>query len=192
MRPTFEAAEDEFHREEPESFLSHVQRETWRSIARSTSYYGLDRRFVAAFEQGVEVREPYFDVRLANFVLSVPWGARLPQGDIRRFQREAASSLLAPTVRNRLRKTTFEAAIFHQADSNRSRLASILRVREWMSGAWTDPARVRELHGRCLSGPEDTEGRLALSTVFRIGVFEAWLRALSQYDPGKWGADERR
>jgi asparagine synthase (glutamine-hydrolysing) len=192
MRHTFEAAEDEFHRKEPELFLSHVQRETWSVIARSTSYYGLDRRFVAAFELGVEVREPYFDVRLANFVLSVPWSARLPRGDIRRFQREGASSLLAPAVRNRLRKTTFEGAIFHQAESNRSQLTAILRSREWMLGDWVDQAWVREMYGRCLAGPKDTDGRLALSTVFRIGGFEAWLRALSKYDPGKRGPDERR
>lgn len=181
----FRACLAEMSRADPVLCLSHTQSEIWQTLASATAFYAVDARILAGFEGGVEVREPFFDVRLARFVLSVPWRQRFPRGDMRRLHRDAARVLLTDAVRARIRKTTFDSAIIHHAHANLERVRATVMSSRWLSGDLVDQTQARYLLARCLLKGTRDSNLNDWYALFRIAAFECWLRTLSSYYPGQ-------
>ena len=73
-----------------------MQRGIWRSLTSPTvgEFVGVHNSYAAG--GGVELRLPYLDVRLVEFVIRAPPALRLPHGWMRRLQYEAFDSLTMP------------------------------------------------------------------------------------------------
>ena len=65
-----------------------------------------ERRELAAAHQGVELRFPFYDRRLLEFMLAVPWGEKVTNGVVKPFLRETPG-LLPEALRNLREKADY-------------------------------------------------------------------------------------
>lgn len=169
-------------REDPSTFSSRTQEAIWRTLTAPAAFFELEPRIILGRERGVEIRAPYLDTRLANFVLSVPWQERLPGGDMRRLQRTAVRPFLPESVGGRLAKSMFGDARCQQVRLNLGQIQQLLRQRLWASAPFVDQDAARGELASCLAkDPEIRMPRLWLP-VCRIAALEAWLRRVFAYD----------
>jgi asparagine synthetase B (glutamine-hydrolysing) len=148
----------------------------WARIAWCTDMFGS-----YASSAGLEARYPFLDVRLVQFVLSVPPEQRL-LGDLRRtLHRDAMSGVVPPGIATRSSKAIFDGAISQWGHRCQSEIRQILEDPQWRSEAFVDQASAREQFHRLISRPAshtDFEGWLGIRSIVHV---ETWLRAVFQY-----------
>jgi asparagine synthase (glutamine-hydrolysing) len=106
---------------------------------------------------GVEVRAPFFDVRLAELCLSLPPTQKLRRGWSRFVMREAMAGILPDEIRRRPDKSNMEHGFNHALRTHaRARLGSDLWKGERIA-RYLDPAVCAELQHRFMTGAEMTE-----------------------------------
>lgn len=159
-------------------FLSHTQRWLWRAFTHPNRAWCVDIEGRQAAEAGVTVRYPFLDVRLADFVLSIPPEHRLPGGSYRVVQRKAMAGLVPETILRRHEATTFEAAFLARARANLSTFRAFFDEGEWLSAPYLDRAALRKL-ARDLEGTSDPHRHFAsFRALENAALLEAWLRRL--------------
>lgn len=169
---------------------SRVQLNIWNSIGGALTSLGVEWGVQAGADAGVEVRVPYLDLRLVDLVLGIPWDQRLPHGDVRRLQREAAAPFLPAAVTGRPGKVFFGVMLLHQIRMNLPRIWALFRDRDWVSHPFVDQGSVRRnLQLLCAQDPKITRPG-AWAHIWEIAVFEAWLRMVFGYDASPRGLHE--
>jgi hypothetical protein len=141
------------------------------SLVRLTSGEGafvreaLDRMGHAA---GIELRHPFFDRRVVEFLIGLPDHLRLHHGVHRHLLRRAFGHVLPDIVRTRLDKPDIEHLV---TDSLRAVDPPAWFDRlEVVARGWVPPGAARELWQR-----PDRSGHMTLWSVFAV---EAWVRAV--------------
>lgn len=158
------------------TFLSHLQRQRWRDLNVPSLGWSIERQYRAAATHGVEMRFPFLDVRLARFVLSIPfdhWGVgRYPE----RFHRTALADLLPHELVKRRWKTTFGDALSQRLRKNSALISNILLGGKWESAPYVDRKEARRLLFTCQNPASASFGdRYRL---LQIVTLEAWIRGL--------------
>jgi hypothetical protein len=162
-------------------FSSQVQREVWRSFTSGGSYSVLDIVVPVAADAGLEIRIPFLDVRLVDYVLAIPWTFRLPGGDMRRLERDGVRPLVSPMVAARMVKPVFGAAIRNQIRLNLSRIRQMIGGRTWLSAPFVSQTGAQARLASCLRTDKEVLNSKAWREVWKIASFEAWLRTVSAY-----------
>jgi len=160
----------------PGPFSSHVQQQTWAMLTFAQGSAIIDVSALAWAEAGAELRLPYRDVRLANFVLRLPWAFKLPRGDMRRYQREAVAPFLPVEVNQRIEKSLAGPAVAHQIRQNLIAIRSIISGKTWISGEFVSQAGAHQVLGQLMDQDPDVVRPRPWHRLWRIAVFEAWLR----------------
>lgn len=158
------------------SFTSNVQRQAWNVMQLPQAATIIDMSVAALASGGVELRLPYRDVRLAEFVLRVPWQFRAPRGDVRRLQREAVTPFLPSVVAERRAKSIFDSAVAHQIRTNLARIRSLLWGDRWESAPYVIQAAARGTLRTLTAEDPHMKRPRAWGLLWQIVVFEAWLR----------------
>ena len=136
-------------------------------------------------EAGIETRMPYLDVRMATFVLSLPWQVRLPHGDMRRLQREAVRVFLPHVVYARPIKPRFGSTLSLRARQNFGVVRSIFEGQRWMAAPFVDQSRaLRALEDLSRRDP-DFDDWPRWRELGQAASFETWLRAIWAYTPAE-------
>lgn len=158
------------------AFTSNVQRQAWNVLQLPQAATIIDTSAAALAGAGVELRLPYRDVRLAEFVLRVPWQFRAPRGDVRRLQREAVTAFLPAVVAHRRAKSIFDTAVAHQIRANLGRMRAILWGSRWESAPYVIQAAARGTLRTLEAVDPQMKRPRAWGLLWQIVVFEAWLR----------------
>ena len=165
---------------EPEpGFPSMAQASVYRWLNSSRFHWLLESEELLAAWHGIELRHPFLDQDLAEFVLSIPWQARFRQpGPFKTLLVAAMGPRLPPPLRARHGKVTFES--YFDALEALSRAAiegSAFGDAAWASGRLIDRNELREACARRASHPEasSTEG----SRLWLALMTELWMRQLS-------------
>jgi asparagine synthase (glutamine-hydrolysing) len=160
-------------------FRYEVQRAHWHQLTSGRLSTALDLQQVVAAKHGVEIRFPFLDRDLVEFVLSLPpecWPSRLIRA---RLQREAMASVLPPKIRMRTTKADFSGAGAELVKRSARQLDLLFRQGEWLSGAYVVRSEAKALLARALQTPDTKEP--AWLQVRAIATLEAWLRAVFGY-----------
>jgi asparagine synthase (glutamine-hydrolysing) len=170
-------------------FESNLQRERWRVLTQPQLGTFVEFAVLAAREAGIEVRMPYLDVRLAEYVMAIPWHERLPRGDMRRLQRDGARQMLPHTV-IATPKVTFESAFELQANLALPTIREVLYDQQWASGQFVNQRAARRL----LVQIEENGSRATWQNrryLWKTACLEVWLRAVGHHFAEYEGHHER-
>lgn len=127
---------------------------------------------------GVELRLPFLDRRVVEFLLAAPPESRSWDGEDRRILREATRGLLPEVIRTRRDKASL-LGLVHRGlrEQSRCRVEALLRDSRAASLGFIVPEPLRECLEAYWSGTHSQEYRF-LSAL----ALEAWLRSLPDVD----------
>lgn len=161
------------------AFGSNLHRELWRLMTLPRLGSLVEFQVLSCRDAGTEARMPYLDVRLAEYIMAIPWEHRLPHGDMRRLQRDGARQMLPDSV-IASPKVTFEAAFYHQFTIGLASIRNILYDHRWVCGRF-----VNQSAARCLLRQVEENGPRANAeggrNLWRIASLEVWLRAVNDH-----------
>jgi asparagine synthase (glutamine-hydrolysing) len=171
--------------------------QTWDWLTRPALSRAIELQVLRAARQGVELRYPFLDRTLAEFVLTLPVSHRLPEGRMKRLLRTAMTGILPPVIASRSQATTFNAVLVLLFEKNRASFHTFFTDGEWLAEPYVDRQTIFELFARLdhksgkIAGPEKAEHVLNLLDALQL---ERWLHTLaSRKRPSSPGvADEPR
>jgi asparagine synthase (glutamine-hydrolysing) len=168
---------------EPVDWPSHLACDLWSRLTGPRTGAVIEAIVSYGTEEGIEVRLPYLDVRLAEKLLAVPWQERLPQRGHNPLGREIFRSLLPVEFSRRTRGSWTQVWVL----GARRMLPSIGRMLSdgtWLSAPYVDVTEARTLFARMIAEAELADPK-ELFLVSRLGALEAWLRQVFRYDAGR-------
>ncbi|MGH7566949.1 MAG: asparagine synthase-related protein [Gemmatimonadota bacterium] len=122
--------------------------------------------------RGVEVRFPFFDIRLVELCLSFPSEQKIRRGWSRYVMRRAMEGILPPSIQWRSGKTSLHHGWVHAYRSNvNGRLDALLADPAPIVRQYLNPDHVRELHARFMSGEADESEEPALWRALSLAVW---------------------
>jgi asparagine synthase (glutamine-hydrolysing) len=172
-------------------FSSLVQEARWQELTGARLALSLDADHRASSEHGVEMRYPFLDRDLVDFVLSLPpecW----PSGDGHyRLHRLALADLLPAPIRLRTTKARFSHVIAYRVRQSRDRISRLIYDREWAAQRWVDRSRAQATFERAMSGAVVDTDLSVWQGIRAIANLEAWLRIVFGYDSPGWNSESR-
>ena len=146
----------------------------------------VDASVAYGIEDGIEVRMPYLDVRLAEKLLAISSEPRWTEGaDHRRLNREVLGPLLPEEFSQRRAQGSWMPVWLLGA---RRMLPSVQRIfadGPWLSAPFLDIEEARSMLADVIARAESAEQR-KLFLVTGFGALEAWLRELFRYDTARY------
>jgi asparagine synthase (glutamine-hydrolysing) len=163
----------------PPTLRAHVQQAHWQELTGARLSLAIDLEQRCASVAGFEVRFPFLDRELVEFVLSIPPSLWPTPSGYGRLQRDALSALLPSLVVSRT-KMKFAPVVIHRVQAALGRLSKLLEGNRWNLERFVSLDNARALLARFRSSPSDANVAQAL---WRIGTLEAWLRTFLGYHP---------
>ena len=172
-------------------FGSFGQEQIYSWLTSSTFLWGLERAEIRFAHFGKELRHPFLDRELVEFVLRIPWQQRLsPPGTLKPLLRRAMGHRLPIEVRDRNRRAVFDSFFRQLIVCWVPTLMEVVESTEtWRSERYTD----REKLLTALSSLQLTEGATARETmqVWAAVNVELWLRQLEHsraaaFEQSRW------
>jgi asparagine synthase (glutamine-hydrolysing) len=169
---------------------SHTGEFTWRWLTSPNLWWAVELQTLRAAHAGVEMRFPFLDRRLAEFVLALPYEARLPHGRMKRLLRCGMKELLPREVAERQGVTTFDAMVRRNFHKNRPCIRAIIGSGQWLSGKFINRDAAKKLFQPLDTGAEALVNCHAVTTVLDVAQLELWLRFLCEQKlvTSCWGA----
>src|SRR5262249_30073924 len=104
---------------------------TWKSLTSPAFLWQVGWEVMRAGRPGLEIRLPYLDRRLVEFVLAVPFERRLPRGRMKVLLRKAMKGLVPGTILARTKLTLFDCLRVLDFELNRADWKTILYEGPW-------------------------------------------------------------
>jgi asparagine synthase (glutamine-hydrolysing) len=160
-------------------FRSLTQEKAFQFLTHPAVGWAIEALEARASHHGVEVRHPFLDRPLAEFVLSIPFSRRAFGGRWKRLLRDAMGERLPSVVRRRPRKTAFSSMERAVLKAAAPRLREAIGVASrWLSTCYVMPEAARRFLEQA-----DTAAGLAVaetSGLWRVLCLELWLRSRTQ------------
>lgn len=148
-----------------------VQQRAWKMATDCNDQWFFEAMQMRAIRAGVEIRCPYRDQRLVAFVASIPFEHRLPDGTMRRLQREGLADLIPLEVRRRS-KTGFEPAVRAVFMREKAQMDATLSDGTWLTAPYVNLQSVRDI----LQSAEKIDDFMRWLFLRRVWTLELWLR----------------
>ena len=159
-----------------ESWRSHTQQRTWNFLSSPFGYWNLEWQELGIAHRGLRIRYPFFDVRLARFVLAMPFEERLPGGKRKLLLRKSMEGLLPDEVAH---CKGFSVLTSNVESQLRERLPLAWSVisddLEWHSEPYIDRSEARKLV-QTLASEGAAANPAGLMNAWNIAMLEIWLR----------------
>ncbi len=163
-------------------FKSLAQGSIFQWLTSARNCWGLEQSECQGAYNGFEVRHPFFDRPLAEFVLQIPFDQRISsEGEFKYILRQALSSHLPEKVLIRNNKVTFCSYFNHLTAKWKPRLEkAVFSSASWASAPYVDKQKAALLF-RGTVPQKDTFWRISNRPFWAIGTLELWLRSLDRY-----------
>jgi asparagine synthase (glutamine-hydrolysing) len=162
----------------PGAWSSHTQQSTWNWLTNAHQCWSTDLEGYWTESRGVQMRFPFLDVRLARFVLAIPFEHRLPTGWRRRLLRQALADVLPPEIARRRPVTTFETNVTRFIRQNLPRHRWVLNDGQWASEPYVERHGALQLFHTLDTAPPGPAGSRQWFKAWNILMLELWLRDL--------------
>jgi asparagine synthetase B (glutamine-hydrolysing) len=160
---------------------SHTQQFTWRWLTSPNLWWSIELQAYRAARQGVELRLPFLDRRLADFVMSIPYEQRLPAGQMKRLLRAGMGRLLPPEIARRARPTTFDAMVRLHFQKHHNYLEKLFSDgNSWLSKRFVDQSGIKKFFQELDTASLTSVGYSSIQLVLDVGQLERWLDGLSR------------
>jgi asparagine synthase (glutamine-hydrolysing) len=158
---------------------TQTQRFTWYWLTRPNLWWSLELQTLRAARQGVEMRFPYLDRRLADFVLAIPFEERLPGGQMKRLLRDAMAAVLPEVIVNRRSPTTFDAVARLHLQKNCSDMRKLFSDSNmWNSYPYIDRQGIKNLLEELDSASLTSVPYASIQLVLDVAQLEGWITGL--------------
>jgi asparagine synthase (glutamine-hydrolysing) len=176
MHALFVSPEERSPFEAPETIWGgHTQRFTWNWLTSADQIWNTELQELEAARAGIELRHPFLDRRLAQFILSLPYQHRLPGGMMKRILRESMKDTLPNRVRWRSKPTTFDRLFCSEMRTKADRIRAILDRPVWRCAPYVVKNSTTALfNDLCHSRKGASEWRSWFS-LWNIAMLEEWL-----------------
>jgi asparagine synthase (glutamine-hydrolysing) len=154
---------------------SHLVRGVWTRLTGAGAGRLVEAFVEYATDEGVELRAPYADVRLAEAVLRIPWRQRAPQGHYRRTGRDALGPTLPPVFAQRIAQQSWVEVWAANARRSARNVAPLIQGGPWVSAPYVDRGIARAMLQDVLAGQDRDRPQVPI-LVLDFGMLEAWLR----------------
>jgi len=160
-------------------------------MTRPALLQGVDWIEAMGAAAGIEVRLPFFDVRMVELCVSLPSGVKVRNGWTRFVMREAMAGILPDDIRWRRDKSFIEPGFYHalRARSGAQTRAALSQATGRIA-RYVEPRLCAELHERFLAGTASPDER---SRSWRMSTLALWLtgshREYTTHEPPTGGAD---
>jgi len=148
--------------------------------ARNWHYFGISHALTqvileaadkAAAGFSIELRHPFYDVRLIEFCLALPPEQKIKGAWPRSIARRALAALLPPDVCWRMSKSNLGPNFRHcLLTLDRERLERVLTASSLRSDRYLDRRRLRQAYDSCVAGKQGDEFML-----WKMMILERWL-----------------
>ena len=159
------------------AWASHMQEWTWNWLTSVRLAWLLETEELVAARAGLELRYPFFDVRLVRLVLAIPYEHRLPGGHMKLLLRRALEDLLPPTITWRTGVTHFGSIVEKSLQCTAPIVRDVLLDGRWESEPYVDQREARKLLGAAPDA-QGTPYTQAMRAAWDIAMLELWLRHL--------------
>jgi len=172
-------------------FEYNVQRAHWHDLTSRRLGTALDLQQRVGCKYGVELRFPFLDQDLVEFVLSIPPQFWPRESGAARLHRDAIGDLLPPRIRERRSKAIFSGAIRQRLLAAAPQLDALFYGGKWLSSKYVRRTQAQILLREAVPGTSQGRGLdhwrtwLAVTT---IATLEAWLRTVLGYATPRGGA----
>lgn len=122
---------------------SATQQAAWDAMTSPVLWWPTEWEVLRAARHGLDMRYPYLDRRLVDFILATPYERRLPRGRMKRFLRDPLRDLVPALVRDRTRVTSFDCLRGLDWQANRGLWQSILHDGAWLAQPFVDRPRAQ-------------------------------------------------
>ncbi len=167
-------------------FNSMAQRTVLRWLADPLLHWNLERLELRYASWARELRHPFFDRRLAELVLAIPFSRRVaPPSRRKALLQEAMQGLLPPEIVQRRSQVVFDAYFLEAWRQWQPTLWEVIHSSdEWLSEPYTDREKVLTLLKA--PRPDEAASMRALSQIWAAVNLELWLRGLSRYSAAQY------
>ena len=162
----------------PRGFQSLTQELVFQAFCHPAMWRGLEFMECQASYDGYEIRHPFLDRPLVEFVLAMPFAQRPFGGQWKALLYHALAPQLPPQILERHRKTSFESYVHYVWRQEERQLAALLfSTDQWNAEPYVSRAAAAQL----LDCAAQQDSIPAFLTAWRIIGLELWLRCLPQY-----------
>ncbi len=182
----------EFYRSCPEppllpkmGFKSQTQESAFQFLNFPRVCLALEALECHSSYKGFEVRHPFFDKPLAEYVLSIPFEMRIPRGHWKYLLREGLANELPPEVLNRGRKTMFTSYNNSVFKKEQFKLKALLfDKQDWASSFYISREEAFKLFENFEMSKDlsSIKSLIESGLLWRIATLELWLRKISCYN----------
>lgn len=165
----------------PRRFGSIATQHDYEAIVAGSSDHTRAGFDDVALRAGVELREPFHDVRLVELALQLPASLKFDDGVTKVVLRRALADMLPPEIRNRRDKSVYDFALLGELAPYGDRLEARLADSAAARHGFIERGAALELLARTRQGGG---GDTASVDLFTLLSLEDWLQALE--------ADDRR
>jgi len=167
-------------------FGSMAQDAVFRWLTDPLLHWNLERLEQRYAAWTLELRHPFFDRRLAELVLAIPFARRIaPPGKRKALLQDAMKGLLPPEILRRRSQAVFDSYFLEAWRQWRPTLKEVIHSSdEWLSEPYTDREKV--LSWLEVPPPGETTSMGALSQIWSAVNLELWLRGLSRYSAAEY------
>jgi asparagine synthetase B (glutamine-hydrolysing) len=159
-----------------ETFLSETTRRHWEALVSARMIWVVERERFYGAQHGIDVRFPFLDRELVDFVLALPHHLWPEPRHSARLHRAALREILPSVVVNRTTKASFAPAMAHRVHQGQDRIRRILTEGHWAAAQYVErPAALAALDDALKSGdPSDWD---TWRSIWSIASLETWLRS---------------
>lgn len=150
----------------------------WNWLTRPNLWWSVELQVLRAARQGIEMRFPFLDRRLADFLLAIPAEHRLPRGRMKRLLRQAMTGCLPTAILQRKSVTAFDCLAAVAFRQHRATLRGLFGEDKWFAKPYVDQKNVRRLFETLDKDPAYWLNTSNCATLLQIAQFEVWLRVL--------------
>jgi asparagine synthase (glutamine-hydrolysing) len=165
-------------RQAGEALGSHMQRAIWHELTKARVTWILGYQELRLGSEGIEGRYPFLDVRLAEFVMSIPPHLRPLRTGGRALQRYAMRGILPKAILMRRGGASFDVANVYHARAAAPAIERVLRQGPWRSAEYVHRDKIQRmfetLRARALRASDSRDWTI----VRNAASLEVWLRRI--------------
>lgn len=156
---------------------------SWQWLTSPNLWWSVELQVCRAAQLGLEMRFPFLDRRLADFVLAVPAEQRLPRGLMKQLLRQAMRGTLPAKIIRRRSVTTFDCLADRDYQYNKAWIHTILAEERWESAGLIDRDALRNFADILDKTGTECSNCPSLAVLREIVQLELWLRSLRNRPP---------
>jgi len=162
-------------------FESLTQEHVYKSFMNGNRMWDFEFLEAKKSYNNIEIRYPFADKKLVEFILSIPFGERRINGRWKYFLRNKVSTYMPDKILDRKLKTGFNSFIYHVWSKEKDKLKEFIFSNDvWHSGKYVNKNNLELLFDK----PVDEKKNISLTImpIWNISTLEIWNRQLSHYN----------